>query len=112
MKARDLFRDQTLTLRPNTNGWVISLRSADGREDVLCLSSDREEALEAIDAWMEATTDDTELELTPAIESELRDLMLETLRRMAAGEIKRGDLGVDDARLERWFEREMGQRSS
>lgn len=109
MKARDLFQGSSLLMRRQDTGWLISIRSADGHVDPLSVYAEREDALEAVDAWMEALDDETELVMPPVIGNELRSLMIEVLRNMANGEIKRGELGVDDKKLERWFKEQMGE---
>jgi hypothetical protein len=109
VKVRDLFHDSALFIRTYDGGWLISLRSSNGDEDVIRFYQDREDALEVVDAWMEAMGDETELDVPAFVLDEPRSLMLETLRRMAAGEMPHGQTGIDHARLEAWFREQMGE---
>ena len=96
-------------VRSHPEGWIISLRSSNGDEDAIRLYRTRQDALEVVDVWMGAMGDETELDVSASGFDELRSFMLETIRRMAAGEMPHGQTGTDHARLKEWFKQQMGE---
>src|SRR5947209_18237257 len=85
---------------------ALLVRRQRGRDPPLSGSGGR---AEVVDAWMEAMGDETDLAVPASALAELRGLMLETIRRMATGEMPHGHIGTDNAQLTEWFKQQMNQ---
>jgi hypothetical protein len=112
MRICDLFEGCCVTVELVKNDWMVQLTDSSERvlSSRLCLSI--EDTLTAVQQWLTAVADDTEiLDQDPAIQEEVASLLREAIVSTAAGE--QSDIPhalaalIEREHLRGWFQAQM-----
>jgi hypothetical protein len=111
MKTKDLFAGCFVTIAPDGDAWLVTLRKNNHETIVMRSYGELPDALEAVHEWMLMLGDDTQIRVGEDATMEATELMRDTLARLAIGEEAKMPDQPDEAvlqdELRTWFEREM-----
>jgi hypothetical protein len=111
VKTKDLFAGCFVTIAPDTDGWLVTLRKNNHETIALKRNGGLSEAIDAVRDWTLLLSDEADLGADDNALKGSAELARETLARMAVGEeappaVEPAEAVLRDE-LPAWFEREM-----